>query len=134
MKLFNDRNKPRVSNKRSFINNPYLFLATCFTYNYTQYQAISVMICIQLYTLCQHVFVWQMQYYYGETCWHLSVRVGEHSGVSPLTGNMSKSEESTALKCICFFVIILYPLMTLKFWQPVTQISMLKSNKSFDIM
>ena len=24
--------------------------------------------------------------YYGKTCWHLSVRVGKHSGVSPLTG------------------------------------------------
>ena len=36
--------------------------------------------------------------YYGETCWHLSVRVGEHSSVSPLTGKKSKSKKSTAVK------------------------------------
>ena len=36
--------------------------------------------------------------YYGETCRHLSVRVSEHSGVSPLTGEKSKSKESTAVK------------------------------------
>ena len=35
--------------------------------------------------------------YHGETCWHLSVRVGEHSGVSPLTGKKSKSKKSTAV-------------------------------------
>ena len=32
--------------------------------------------------------------YYGETCQCLSVRVGEHSGVSPLTGKKSKSKVS----------------------------------------
>ena len=31
--------------------------------------------------------------YYGETCRHLELRVGEHSGVSPLTGK-SQSPES----------------------------------------
>ena len=36
--------------------------------------------------------------YYSETCRHLSVRVGEHSGVSPLTGKKSKSKRSTAVK------------------------------------
>ena len=36
--------------------------------------------------------------YYGETYRHLSVRVGEHSGVSPLTGKKSKSKKSTAVK------------------------------------
>ena len=36
--------------------------------------------------------------YYGETCRHLSVRVDEHSGVSPLTGKKSKSKKSTAVK------------------------------------
>ena len=36
--------------------------------------------------------------YYGETCRHLSVRVGEHSGVSPLTRKESKSKKSTAVK------------------------------------
>ena len=37
-KLLNDRNKPTVNNKRSFIDNPYLFLTTCFVYNYTHYK------------------------------------------------------------------------------------------------
>ena len=32
----------RVNSRRSFIDNPYLFLATHFVYNYTHYQAISV--------------------------------------------------------------------------------------------
>ena len=36
--------------------------------------------------------------YYGETYRHLSVRVGKHSGVSPLTGKKSKSKKSTAVK------------------------------------
>ena len=36
--------------------------------------------------------------YYGETCRHLGVRVGEHSGISPLTGKKSKSKKSTAVK------------------------------------
>ena len=36
--------------------------------------------------------------YFGETYQHLSVRVGEHSGVSPLTGKKSKSKKSTAVK------------------------------------
>ena len=41
-KVFNDRNKLRVNNKRPFINNSYLFLVTRFVYNYTHYQTISV--------------------------------------------------------------------------------------------
>ena len=36
--------------------------------------------------------------YYGKTCCHLSVRVGEHSGVSPLNGKKSKFKKSTAVK------------------------------------
>ena len=32
--------------------------------------------------------------YYDETCRHLSVRDGEHSGVSPLTEKKSKSKKS----------------------------------------
>ena len=35
---------------------------------------------------------------YGETCQHLSVRVGEHSDVSPLPGKKSKSKKPTAVK------------------------------------
>ena len=36
--------------------------------------------------------------YYGETCRHLNIRVGEHSGVSPLTGKKSKTKKATAIK------------------------------------
>ena len=36
--------------------------------------------------------------YYGETYRHLSVRVSELSGVSPLTGKKSKSKKSAAVK------------------------------------
>ena len=36
--------------------------------------------------------------YYGETCHHFKVRVGEHSGISPLTNKRPKSKTSTAVK------------------------------------
>ena len=36
--------------------------------------------------------------YYAETCHHFKVRVGEHSGISPLTNKWSKSKKSTAVK------------------------------------
>ena len=36
--------------------------------------------------------------YYGETCRHFNVRVGEHSGISPLTGKKSKARKTTAVK------------------------------------
>ena len=36
--------------------------------------------------------------YYGETYRHLSVRVGEHSRFSPLTGKKSNFKKSTAVK------------------------------------
>ena len=36
--------------------------------------------------------------YYGETCRDLSIRVGEHSGVWPLTGKKSKAKTTTAIK------------------------------------
>ena len=36
--------------------------------------------------------------YYRKTCQHLSVRAGEHSGVSPLTGKKLKSKNSIAVK------------------------------------
>ena len=42
MKKLKVEKKPKVSNKRLFIDNPYLFLVTRFMYNYTHYQAISV--------------------------------------------------------------------------------------------
>ena len=36
--------------------------------------------------------------YYGETYWHLNIRVSEHSGVYPLTGKKSKAKTTTAIK------------------------------------
>ena len=36
--------------------------------------------------------------YFGETCWHLIIRVGELSGVSLLTGKKLKSKKSTPVK------------------------------------
>ena len=36
--------------------------------------------------------------YYGETCRHLNIRIGEHSGVLPLTGKKSKAKTTTAIK------------------------------------
>ena len=41
--------------------------------------------------------------YYGETCRHLNIRVGEHSGVSPLTGKKSKAKTTTAIKDYMLF-------------------------------
>ena len=35
--------------------------------------------------------------YYGKKFRHLSIRVGEHSGVSPLTGKKSKAKTTTAI-------------------------------------
>ena len=48
--------------------------------------------------------------YYGETCWGLSIRVGEHSGVLPLTGKKSKAKTTTAIKdhmLLCDHVVFL---------------------------
>ena len=45
--------------------------------------------------------------YYGEMCCHLKVRVGEHSGISPLTNTQP-------LKTICWFVTNQFLLMTWK--------------------
>ena len=36
--------------------------------------------------------------YYSKTCQHLIIRVGEHLGVSPLTGKKSKPKKSAAVK------------------------------------
>ena len=36
--------------------------------------------------------------YYHETCRHLSIRVGEHSGVSSLTGKNPNAKTTTAIK------------------------------------
>ena len=42
-----------------------------------------------------------------------------------------KSKKCTAVEDHMLFVIILYLLATLKFWQPETQISILRSKKVF---
>ena len=47
---------------------------------------------------------------YGETCGHLNVRVGEHSGVSHLIGKNPKSKTTTAVKdhmLFCYNVVYL---------------------------
>ena len=64
--------------------------------------------------------------YFAETCRHLGVRVGKHSGVSPLTGKKSKTKESTAVKDHMPFCdyIVSYCIIS-KLWKPETQISML---------
>ena len=48
--------------------------------------------------------------YYGKTCRHMNVRVGTHSGVSPLTGKKLKSETAAAVKnhvLVCDHVVFL---------------------------
>ena len=55
------------------------------------------------YCLCSNA-IYKFSYgrcnatYYGETSRHLSVRVGEHSGVSPLTWKKSNSKKYTSVK------------------------------------
>ena len=41
--------------------------------------------------------------YYGETCQHLNIRVGKHSGVSLLTKKKSKAKTTTAIKDLMLF-------------------------------
>ena len=41
---------------------------------------------------------WCSATYYGETCQHLNIRTGEHSGVSSLTRIKSKAKTTTAIK------------------------------------
>ena len=36
--------------------------------------------------------------YYGEKCCHLNVRVGQHSGITPLTRKKSKTKKTAAVK------------------------------------
>ena len=48
--------------------------------------------------------------YYGKTCQHLSVRVGDHLGVSPLTGKKSKSKKPTAVKDHMLFCDYIVPI------------------------
>ena len=60
-KSFNDRNKPRVSNKRLFIKNPYLLLATRSMY--------------KLYTLSTRFF---NNFFVRRQCYHIFVRYIYH--------------------------------------------------------
>ena len=63
--------------------------------------------------------------------WFKHVRVGKHLGVSRLTEKKSKSKKSTAVNNHMLFCDHIYTLITVKCWQSVTQISMLRSKKVF---
>ena len=54
--------------------------------------------------------------YYGETCQHLNIRVGEHLGISPLTGKKSKGKTTTAIKDHMLFCDHVVSLKVFKFW------------------
>ena len=68
--------------------------------------------------------------YYGKTCHYFKVRVGKHSGISPLTNKWSKSKKSTAVKdhMLMFYQLIL------KFLLLVTMSSIEKSKKVFNLI
>ena len=53
--------------------------------------------CLRSNTVCKFSCSSCSATYYGETCRQLSVRVGEHWLVSPLTGKKSKSKKPTAV-------------------------------------
>ena len=57
--------------------------------------------------------------------------IGEHSGVSPLTGKKSKAKTTAAIKDHMLFAITQFPPRTSKFWQVVIQNFTLKSKKFF---
>ena len=71
--------------------------------------------------------------YYGETCRHLNIRVGEHSGVSPLTGKKSKTKKTTAIKDHIYAILRSrsFPRGLQNFWQVVIQNFTLRSKKVF---
>ena len=54
------------------------------------------------------------EFYYGECVRHLSVRIGEHIGISPLAKKKVKPKV-VLLVIICYFVTILHPLKILMF-------------------
>ena len=66
--------------------------------------------------------------YYGETYWHLKVRVGDHSGFSTLTRKMLKSKTTTAVKDHMFFCDHMFSLEAFKIWQ-IIQNFFLRSKK-----
>ena len=57
--------------------------------------------------------------------------IGEHSGVSPLTGKKSKSKTNTAVKDHMLFWDHVDSLEEFKFWQVVIQNFDLRSKKVF---
>ena len=72
--------------------------------------------------------------YYDEIYEHLSIRANEHLGVSPLTGKKPKSKKSAAVKdhlLFIFFCGYITSIEDFKFWQPVTQIFMLRQKNVF---
>ena len=62
---------------------------------------------------------------------HLNVRVGEHPGVSPLTGKKSKVKTTAAIKDHILFCDQAVSLKFFKFWQEVILNFILRSKKVF---
>ena len=62
---------------------------------------------------------------------HADSGVGEHSGVSPLTEEKSKSKTTTAVKDYMLFWDHVDSLEDFKFWQVVIQNFALRSKKVF---
>ena len=75
--------------------------------------------------------------YYDETCRYLNIRVGEHSGVSPVTGKKSKAKTTTAIKDHMLLIDHVVSLEDFKIvassnlWQVVIQNFTLRSKKVF---
>ena len=75
--------------------------------------------------------------YYDETCRYLNIRVGEHSGVSPVTGKKSKAKTTTAIKDHMLLSDHVVSLEDFKIvassnlWQVVIQNFTLRSKKVF---
>ena len=69
--------------------------------------------------------------YNGKPCQHLNIRVGEHWGISLLTGKSWRLKQLLLLKIICSFAIMYFSSRTSKFWQVVIQNFTLRSKKVF---
>ena len=68
------------------------WLANFFRFKY------KILLCLRSSIVYKFACGWCNATYYGETCRHFKVRVGEHSGFSPLTNKQSKSKKSTVIK------------------------------------
>ena len=71
--------------------------------------------------------------YYGKTCRHLNVRVGKRSGISPLTGKMSKSKTTTVFKDHMFFCDQVVSLEDLKILASRDNPEVNRNEKSFPL-